>query len=57
MQLSLASEINVLGHMLNRLSESNRWYRDFTVNALTTAVREIIACFPVYRTYVGPGAS
>jgi (1->4)-alpha-D-glucan 1-alpha-D-glucosylmutase len=55
MQLSLASEVNVLGHMLNGLSEKNRWYRDFTLNALTTAVREVIACFPVYRTYLEPG--
>jgi (1->4)-alpha-D-glucan 1-alpha-D-glucosylmutase len=55
MRLSLASEINVLGHMLNRLSETNRWYRDFTLNALTTAVREVIACFPVYRTYQEAG--
>ena len=55
MQLSLASEVHVLGHMLNRLSEQNRWYRDFTLTALTTAVREVIACFPVYRTYAEPG--
>ena len=54
MRLALASEINVLAFMLDRLSESNRWYRDFTLNALTTAVREVIACFPVYRTYVTP---
>lgn len=55
MRLSLASEINVLGHMLNRLSEKNRWYRDFTLNSLVTAVGEVIACFPVYRTYLVPG--
>jgi len=55
MQLSLASEVHVLAHMLNRLSERNRWYRDFTLNALATAVREVIACFPVYRTYAEPG--
>lgn len=54
MQTSLSSEVNSLGHMLNRISESNRWYRDFTVNALTTALREVIACFPVYRTYLVP---
>lgn len=54
MRLALASEINVLAYMLDRLSERNRWYRDFTLNALTTAVREVIACFPVYRTYVTP---
>jgi (1->4)-alpha-D-glucan 1-alpha-D-glucosylmutase len=55
MQLSLASEVHVLAHMLNRLSEKNRWYRDFTLSALNTAVREVIACFPVYRTYAEPG--
>ena len=55
MQVSMASEVNVLGHLLNRLSESHRWYRDFTVNALTAAVRETIACFRVYRTYLVPG--
>jgi (1->4)-alpha-D-glucan 1-alpha-D-glucosylmutase len=55
MSVSMASEVNVLGHMLNKLSETNRWYRDFTLNALTTAVREVIASFPVYRTYLVPG--
>ncbi len=54
MQSSMASEVNVLGLLLNRISESNRWYRDFTLNALTAAVREVIACFPVYRTYLEP---
>ena len=54
MQLSLASEVHVLARMLNRLSEQNRWYRDFTLSALTVAVREVIACFPVYRTYAEP---
>jgi (1->4)-alpha-D-glucan 1-alpha-D-glucosylmutase len=55
MRLSLANDVNVLGHMLNRLSERNRLFRDFTLNALTTTVREVIACFPVYRTYLAPG--
>jgi len=55
MRLSLASEVNLLGFMLDRLSEKNRNYRDFTLDALTTAMREIIACFPIYRTYIEPG--
>src|SRR5213592_604354 len=55
MKLSLANDIDVLGNMLDRLSEQNRWYRDFTLEALSRAVREIIACFPVYRTYLAPG--
>ena len=54
MQVSMASEVNALGQLLNRISESHRWYRDFTVNALTNAVREVIACFPVYRSYLDP---
>jgi (1->4)-alpha-D-glucan 1-alpha-D-glucosylmutase len=45
----------VLGNMLDRLSEQNRWYRDFTLEALSRTVRETIACFPVYRTYLAPG--
>lgn len=52
MQVSLSSEINVLAHQLDRLSEKNRHARDFTLNSLTNAIREIIACFPVYRTYI-----
>lgn len=55
MRVSMASEINVLGHRLNRLSERDRRSRDFTLNSLTHAIREIIACFPVYRTYVTDG--
>jgi (1->4)-alpha-D-glucan 1-alpha-D-glucosylmutase len=55
MKLSLANDVDVLGNMLDRLSEQNRWYRDFTLEALSRAVRETIACFPVYRTYLAPG--
>ena len=55
MHLSLANDISVLGTMFDRISEKNRWYRDYTLDALTLAVRETIACFPVYRTYLAPG--
>ena len=54
MRLALANDVNVLGNMVDRLSEQNRWFRDFTLQALVLAVRETIACFPVYRTYVEP---
>jgi len=54
MRAAMASEVNMLASMLNRISETNRWYRDFTLSALTTAIREIIASFPVYRSYVTP---
>jgi len=52
MQISMASEINVLTYQLNRVSEHNRYYRDFTLYSLREALRELIACFPVYRTYI-----
>ena len=52
MRASMSSELNVLGHALDRLSERNRHSRDFTLNSLTHALREVIACFPVYRTYI-----
>jgi len=55
MKLALANDVDVLGNMLDRVSERSRWYRDFTLEALSRAVRETIACFPVYRTYLAPG--
>jgi (1->4)-alpha-D-glucan 1-alpha-D-glucosylmutase len=54
-KLALANDVDVLGNMVDRLSEQNRWFRDFTWEALARAVRETIACFPVYRTYLAPG--
>jgi (1->4)-alpha-D-glucan 1-alpha-D-glucosylmutase len=52
MRNSLASELNVLAHALNRISEADRRTRDFTLNTLRRALTEVVACFPVYRTYV-----
>jgi len=52
MQRAMSSEINTLGNYLNRISEKNRHTRDFTLNSLTGAIVEIIASFPVYRTYI-----
>ncbi len=52
--IPMASEINALGHRLDLISETNRNFRDFTRNDLTVAIREVIAGFPVYRTYVSP---
>jgi (1->4)-alpha-D-glucan 1-alpha-D-glucosylmutase len=54
MDTSMASELNVLAEMLNRVSESNRRSRDFTLNSLRDAIVEVVACFPAYRTYVTP---
>ncbi len=55
--VSLNSEVAALGRMLDEISEMHRDFRDFTLNTLTLAVREVMACLPVYRTYVtGDGA-
>jgi (1->4)-alpha-D-glucan 1-alpha-D-glucosylmutase len=56
METSMAAEISMLAHRLDRLSEKQRASRDFTLGSLTTALREIISAFPVYRTYVGEPA-
>jgi (1->4)-alpha-D-glucan 1-alpha-D-glucosylmutase len=52
MSSSMAGEVNMLAHRLNRISEMNRRTRDFTLNELTRALVEVVAQFPVYRTYV-----
>lgn len=49
---SMASELNLLAHELNRISESDRRYRDFTLDSLQEGLREVVACFPVYRSYI-----
>jgi len=52
MRNALSSEVYVLANLLSRLASSNRRARDFTEDLLETAIRETIACFPVYRTYI-----
>jgi (1->4)-alpha-D-glucan 1-alpha-D-glucosylmutase len=52
MDVSLASDVESLGLALSELAERDRLHRDFTLDSLRTVVREVIACFPVYRTYV-----
>jgi len=49
---AMASEMNLLARQLNRISEDNRWTRDFTLYSLRAALIEMVACFPVYRTYI-----
>jgi len=52
---AFASEVNVLTNALNRISEHDRHSRDFTNADLRVALREILACLSVYRTYVTGG--
>lgn len=54
---SLSSELYVLSSRLVRIAEQHRWSRDFTRASLFRALREVVACFPVYRTYTRPGSA
>jgi (1->4)-alpha-D-glucan 1-alpha-D-glucosylmutase len=49
---SLAGELNMLTHQLDRIAQKRRRSRDFILNGLRAALREMIACFPVYRSYI-----
>jgi (1->4)-alpha-D-glucan 1-alpha-D-glucosylmutase len=58
MQVNLASEMNVLAHEFHQLAMREWRTRDFTFNRMLAALEEVVAAFPVYRTYVSPrGAS
>jgi (1->4)-alpha-D-glucan 1-alpha-D-glucosylmutase len=48
----LASEINALAHALDRIAKRHWGTRDYTNARLRAALKEIVAHFPVYRTYV-----
>ena len=49
---TLSSELHMLGRQLDRLAQKNRRSRDFTANSLRFALREVIAFFAVYRSYI-----
>jgi (1->4)-alpha-D-glucan 1-alpha-D-glucosylmutase len=51
-RVALASELNVLANQISRIALSKRRTCDFTLNSLHAALTEVIASFPVYRTYV-----
>ena len=46
------SDVNRLTALLVEVCERHRRHRDYTRHELHEALRELIACFPVYRTYV-----
>jgi (1->4)-alpha-D-glucan 1-alpha-D-glucosylmutase len=52
LQAALSGEQHMLAQELDRLAQKNRWSRDFTLHSLHHVLREIIACFPVYRSYI-----
>jgi (1->4)-alpha-D-glucan 1-alpha-D-glucosylmutase len=54
---SLASELTTAANLLARIAHDDRRTRDFTLASLWRALAEVIACFPVYRTYVTDSVS
>ena len=48
----LSGELTVLATALLRLAREDRRTRDFTLNSLRRALADVVASFPVYRTYV-----
>ncbi|HYM49407.1 MAG TPA: malto-oligosyltrehalose synthase [Candidatus Limnocylindrales bacterium] len=50
----LGSDVRRLLALLGAVCEKHRRSRDYTRRELEQALREVIACFPVYRTYVRP---
>ena len=52
---ALAGELAVLANQLDRISEQDWRVRDFTRFRLRDALKEVVACFPVYRSYVTRG--
>ena len=47
----LASDVNRLAEVFLEVCERHRRHRDYTRFELRQALREVAACFPVYRTY------
>ncbi|MBV9305678.1 MAG: malto-oligosyltrehalose synthase [Acidobacteriaceae bacterium] len=50
----LGSDVNRLTTLLLDICKVHRNQRDFTRHDVIRAIRELVACFPVYRTYVVP---
>jgi (1->4)-alpha-D-glucan 1-alpha-D-glucosylmutase len=51
---SLGSDVNRLAQLFVEICENNRDRRDYTRAEIRRAIREVAACFSVYRTYVVP---
>ena len=53
-QEALASDVNRLTSLFVEICEANRDRRDYTQTEVRRAIREVAACFAIYRTYVVP---
>jgi (1->4)-alpha-D-glucan 1-alpha-D-glucosylmutase len=53
-QEGLGSDVNRLTSLFVEICEANRDRRDYTRAEVRRAIREVAACFAIYRTYVVP---
>ena len=51
-QEDMASDVHNLAQLLKNISSRDRHGSDITLNALQRALTEVLAVFPVYRTYI-----
>ena len=51
-QEDMASDVHNLAQLLKNISSRDRHGSDITLNALRRALTEVLAVFPVYRTYI-----
>ena len=51
-QEDMASDVHNLAQLLKEISSRDRHGSDITLNALQRALTEVLAVFPVYRTYI-----
>ncbi|HEY2411992.1 MAG TPA: malto-oligosyltrehalose synthase [Pirellulaceae bacterium] len=51
LRVAMSSELLMLAHRFNHLSEQHRRTRDLTLNMFRLAAREVLVSFPVYRVY------
>jgi (1->4)-alpha-D-glucan 1-alpha-D-glucosylmutase len=52
LQVSMASELYILARQLAKISEQHRWSKDFTLETLRLALKDVVSCFRVYRSYI-----
>jgi (1->4)-alpha-D-glucan 1-alpha-D-glucosylmutase len=55
MRADLAAEVEHVTALAAKVTEHHRRHRDHTRRDLREALRELVAGFPVYRTYIQPG--
>ncbi len=51
----LGSDVNRLVTLFSEICENQRNHRDYTRTEIHRAIREVTACFPVYRTFLVSG--